>query len=87
MKFVYHRGGFKESMDTVFEFFGKQELFEILKKDFQDMYGDYFPHLVPNFEIDKIKCKYIGYDDRNGWNTHYIILDGFGVLGYTDTEI
>lgn len=79
MKFIYHRGGYKESMETFFEFSSKQELFEIFKKDVK--------YITPNFSIDDIKCKYYAHDDRNGWDCHLVAIDGFGVMGYSDTQI
>jgi len=79
MKFIYHRGGYKESMETLFEFSSKHELFEIFKKDVK--------YIAPNFSIDDIKCKHYTHDDRNGWDCHLVTIDRFGVMGYSDTQI
>lgn len=33
---------------------------------------------------DLIHVTHYGYDDRIGWDEHIIVVEGFGVFGYTD---
>ena len=65
MKFRFHRGGFKESMETTIEVKDIEELAEALE----------FPK-----EIVFQPC---GIDERNGWDTFYVIADD-KIVGMSD---
>lgn len=58
MKYRDHRGGFTESMKTTIEVDTIEELVAHLSKT----YG----------EVKSVKFKYLGYDERNKWETFYV---------------
>jgi hypothetical protein len=73
-KFRFHRGGFIESMAT-----------EVPAHTFEDVERIVAPTL-PRPEMAKL-IKFSTYgdiDERNGWQTCYVELPGYGVLGMTD---
>lgn len=37
--------------------------------------------------LKKIHVKYYCFDDRIGWHTYIVILEGMGVLGYTNKRV
>lgn len=72
MKFRYHRGGYEDSMSTEIIVNSKAELLQ---------------HINAGRHIQKIEdvtFEHIGVDPRNGWNTHYVLLIGGGVIGMSD---
>jgi hypothetical protein len=77
MKYRDHKGGINESMATVQEMQSPQQLMRHL----QQVYGD-----VPVFGF-----KHIGYDERTGWDTYYVMAVIVGqeipfVAGMSDTD-
>ena len=81
-KFRYHRGGLRESMETVIEVSSKQDLVDKVEPD---IFGD-----KPN--VEQITVEPYGYDNRIDWNTYIVTKtipgkDGeteTGVMGFTD---
>ena len=78
MKFRWHRGGFKKSMETTIELRDTKELEELVvawaKKHYIRSIGDFY-------RVDV--SPYGGVDSRNGWDTHIVTLDG-NAVGFTD---
>lgn len=68
-----HRGGLAESLATVFEFETKEELV----KNINDRMG-------MHFRPSEIGFSHQGMDDRCGWDTYLVSIQGYGVFGYTD---
>lgn len=60
MKYRDHRGGLKESMDTVLEFGLFSELEAHLKN-------------LNSKKVVEIKFEYVGFDVRIGWDTYYVL--------------
>ena len=79
MKFREHRSLLVDSMETVKEFDGKKDLIEHLQKDL-DRWG------VGKYDLSEITIEKYGngIDDRIGWDTYIVHLEGYGVLGFTD---
>lgn len=84
-KFRYHRGGLRESMETVIEVFSKQDIVNKLNSDRYCLCNDFLP--------ENITIKPYGYDERIDWSTHIVIInDGTGsdqqgirgLVGFTD---
>lgn len=78
MKYREHRGGLSDSMATMVEVNGLQGLLWHLSKRAET---------YPSFPVVSEKTVHIepyGFDDRIGWDTHIVTLDGYGVLGFTD---
>lgn len=71
MKFRHHRGGLKESMDTVVDVFTLDALKELIKKE----------HSF--FKLKKIHFRYMGYDSRIDWETYLVCVDFEGVMPET----
>lgn len=72
MKFRYHRGGYEDSMSTEISVNTKAELLR---------------HINTGRHIQKIEdivFEHVGVDDRNGWNTHYVLRIDGGVIGMSD---
>jgi hypothetical protein len=76
IKFRPHRGGFAESMAEVREFATDQELMNHIKTSMLFSPCDNFVMLIK---------PYI-YDDRNGWDTHIVMVKDYGVAGFTDGD-
>lgn len=77
MKFREHRGGFEESMLTAVEVDG----LDSLAKHLSPILGR------PITQADLSVEQYSGLDERNGWDTHIVLLKGFGPCGFTDGQI
>jgi hypothetical protein len=79
MKFREHRGGLDASMATVVEFQNRAELLEhcqVLLGPYKFLFSD--PHL----QI----FPYV-HDNRIGWDTHIVIIQGYGPIGFTDGPV
>lgn len=63
MKYRRHRGSLEESMKTIVEVNSKEELLLIIQEDWKDY------EIIRDVIIDE-RCIY---DERTGWNTHYVI--------------
>lgn len=76
MKFRFHRGGLDDSMKTQVLIFTEVHLKKHIEKH------------IPSFKGD-LQFKHIGFDDRIGWDTWYVLGDCFGekniVIGMADT--
>lgn len=71
MKFRPHRGGLAESMAEVVELAGLQQLTDHLRAN------------MPYIPEGQVKVSPYCYDDRTGWKTYIVTVDGQGV-GFTD---
>lgn len=40
-----------------------------------------------NFQDDAVKVEYYTLDERIGWDTHIVVIDGYGVWGFTDGPV
>ena len=79
MKFREQRGGYDDSMATSVEVDDFDGLLAHIRK-----LAEPWPTFPPvTRETVHIK-PYSGVDPRNGWNTHIVTLDAYGVLGFTD---
>jgi hypothetical protein len=78
MKFREHRGGLAESMETVVEVANRVELIIHLAHLMER-----YPGTVVDFQKIKIE-PYGGWDERIGWDTYIVTLEGYGVLGFTN---
>lgn len=79
MKVREHRGHLGDSMATVREVKNRDELLGIIQEQLRPFGVDVKPaqlHVEPYM-----------YDDRIGWNTHIITIDGYGVWGMADGPI
>lgn len=81
MKYRPHKGSLDESMSMVQEFSGINELLSIIKHEL-----DTFDHKLTISE-SSVKIEPYTPDERIGWNTHIVTLDGYGVIGFTDGEV
>lgn len=82
MKFREHRGNYDDSMETVVELKDKFELIDHLHELL--LYCEGGPH---NFPSHHLKVERYVMDGRNGWDTHIVTVDGYGVMGYTDGPV
>lgn len=71
MLFRFHRGGLKESMETAFAFTDRQDL---INKIIDYYSGTPFP--IQNNGEDFVCLPYGGIDERIGWDTYLIKMDG-----------
>ena len=76
MKFRLHRGGLDESLATTTEVESRDDLIAFLKKDL-GLFG--IAVSEENFRV-----AYYGYDERIGWDTYIVTIEGYGVAGFTD---
>lgn len=79
MKYRHHRGSLEDSMKTVVDFSTIEELRAHLDKVYS----------FTGKTVAEIKFKYVGMDERIGWNTYYVLqrFDGeeiFTVAGMTN---
>lgn len=77
MKIRLHRGGYDESMATI-----KQ-----IQPTLEAVVG-YVQTDLPVASIrdgfGRVEVKPYGYDERNGWDTHVVMVHGYGVFAFTD---
>lgn len=80
IKFREHRGGLAESMRT-----------QCLVHSLDELRETVILRLAPwEAVIEKLidrhglKVAPYGYDERTGWDTHIVTLEGYGVIGFTD---
>mgnify|MGYP001206502406 CR=1 FL=1 len=64
MLFRLHRGLLTASMDTVININNIEELKTYIKSDLNILHSD----------IQDIKFYHIGFDDRTGWDTYYVLV-------------
>lgn len=77
LKFREHRGGLQESMETVVEVVGRSDLAMHL--------ADVLGRTVTPAALSS--SPYGGMDNRIGWDTHLVMLEGFGPVGFTDAPL
>lgn len=80
MKFREHRGGYDDSMATAVDVADRAALVAHIKGLLApfDFRGDIAAGLhVAAYGSNQI-------DPRNGWHTHIVTLQDYGVLGFTD---
>lgn len=77
MKYRPHRGMLAESMAETREFPSRAALVEHIRQELADF-------SVPVLD-EHLHIKPYGYDERIDWDTHIVTLDGYGVLGFTDS--
>jgi hypothetical protein len=77
-KFLFRpqRGSLAASMNEVRKFGSKGELIDFLQKENKR-------HDCKRISIEK----YGEFDDRIGWNTHIVVIDGCGVAGFTSGPV
>lgn len=78
MKFRAQRGGYEESMATVFEFSTRAELLEHVQRLYS-LPTVYLPQMIVS--------RYCERDTRNGWVTYLVWLPNIGVVGFTDGPV
>ena len=70
-----HRGMLSDSMRTVQRF---------------SCFDDLFKHLsvskVGSFCVEDVKVEHYGYDDRIGWDTYILTING-NAVGFTDGDV
>ena len=81
MKFRDHRGSLTESMATVIDIPPTLEALKIIINTELGKYG------VPEISDEMITVESYGFDNRIGWDTHIVIVNGYGVYGYIDGPI
>jgi hypothetical protein len=78
MKIREHRGGLDESIATT----------EVIEPNINALIAHVKKKLTMQIEVNKdnlhIKKYGSGIDDRCGWDTHIVTIDGYGVFGWTD---
>lgn len=79
MKFRQHRGGLDESMETVVELADRTALIAHCRALLAP-----WP-TAPEVTEQTLKVSAYGYDPRIQWDTHLVFLEGYGVMGYTDS--
>lgn len=80
-RFRFHRGGLADSMETVITLNSKEELL----KEVIAFYGDTLP--PGTVTMDKLIIGEYVYDQRVGWDTHIVIVQGIGPVGFTDSPV
>lgn len=80
IKFRFHRGSLDESIANIHEVMNRQELIEIINKQW----------LFGHSPISDIEVSHYVYDERIGWDT-YIIIGYFNgdryVIGFTNGQL
>ncbi|MCK9567521.1 hypothetical protein M0R72_01065 [Candidatus Pacearchaeota archaeon] len=77
MKLRQHRGGLAESMATTIEI---EPTMEALLVAIRERYKG-----LMDVADDAVSVNPHGHHDkRNNWNTHIVVIQGFGVYGFTD---
>ena len=84
IKFRHVRGSLYDSMQTVVELEAtKSSLFNYLSKFLSDNFLSKCTSTEHTFTKDSIELEYECKDERNGWDTYLISVNGCAV-GYTD---
>lgn len=81
MTFKYrdHRGSLADSMETLQTFESEANLIAFLTDDLKKWGFTVVPNLVV--------IEPYGYDARIGWDAQIVTINGFGVVGFTDSPI
>ena len=80
MKFREHRGSLADSMETVVEIPATKAA---LKEEINKALWPYRLQFVES----QICVDPYGYDSRIQWDTHIVIVEGYGVFGFTDSPV
>lgn len=78
MKFRFHRGSLQDSLATTIEVNSLEELCEILKSSHSELNPE---------SLAKLVSKHYCFDDRIGWDTWIVTIEGYGVLGFANGEL
>jgi len=78
MKLREHRGNLAESMATVIEIPPTLEALKTVINNELSVFG------VPEITDNMIRIEPYGFDKRINWNTHIVMIAGYGVYGYID---
>lgn len=78
VKYRDHRGGYDDSMATLQEFETRADLVKYLTTDLNRFGVELRDDMVMIAPMARYP------DQRNGWDTHLVILQRYGVVGYTD---
>lgn len=81
-KFREHRGGYDDAMRTVIELADHPALV----KHVRSLLSSFNLGFYSSGEVHVTKYGY-GIDPRNGWDTHIVTLDRYGVMGFTDGPV
>lgn len=71
-----HRGSLADAMETVFEVQDFAGLVDHMKQTLEP-YGQMV-------KAEDVKVEHYTFDDRIGWDTYIVSIDGYGVWGFTD---
>lgn len=77
MKFREHRGTLSESLKTVRDISPTKKAIAL-----EVSFGSF-----RNVEEKDIVVKPYGPDPRIDWDTHIVVLEGYGVIGFTDGPV
>lgn len=80
MRFREHRGALRDSLDTTVELADRAALVQHVTKLLR-------PYWRLPVVDEAIHVKHYAYDDRCGWDMYMVTLDGYGVLGFTDSPV
>lgn len=80
MRFRQHRSTLNESMMTMIELSDREALVERCRQISSANFIEFDPSAL------KVKAHFLEPDTRIGWDkTYIVIIEGLGVVGYTDT--
>ena len=79
-KYRDHRGSLADAMETVQTFEARSDLVKYLQSDIDKM-------APGKYDCQKITIEPYGFDERIGWDTHIVYLNGYGVFGFTNIEV
>ena len=79
MKFREHRGALEDSMATLVELPDRKALLAHCRK----LLAPYQFH----FSDPALKVYRYRFDARINWDTHIVIIKGYGVMGFTDAPV
>jgi hypothetical protein len=71
-----HRGTLDESMETMFDVVDFDQLVRAVQRTLE-RYGQ-------TVTAEMVHVEPYGWDGRIGWNTHVVLVDGYGVWGMTN---
>jgi hypothetical protein len=84
MKFRFHRGSLKDSMETLFEFEKFDDLLSLVNLALWRLPWDIQDIVKEDIQIHRMEPDN-GKDDRIGWkNTKLISIKGYGVIGMAE---
>lgn len=75
MRFREHRGSLEDSLKTTVELKDGRALLE------------YATGKLGPFPPKSLRVKHYCFDERVGWDTHIVMIKGYGVFGFTDGPV